>query len=126
MSVRACVVLDPCVLAGEGTSAAKMIDKLDPKEQEDAMEVFTHVPTRTALKHDTRTKEEKSKADEESNKERVELFVKAHGYRPASIAKAKEWIQGLKPTENEGKVKGLNLARLRYARVSEDKIRVGE
>ncbi len=90
------------------------------------MEVFTHVPTRTALKHDTRTKEEKSKADEESNQERVDLYLKAHGYRPASIAEAKEWIRGLKATENEGKVKGLNLARLRYARVSEDKIRVGE
>ncbi len=113
--MRVCVVLDPCVLAGEASSAATRIAKLDTEDRVAAMEAFTHVPTRTALNHDSRTKEEKSKADEESNKERVELFVKAHGYRPASIAKAKEWIQGLKPTENEGKVKGLNLARLRYA-----------
>jgi hypothetical protein len=87
---------------------------------------FTHVPTRTVLNHETRSKEEKSKADKETNQARIDLYVKAHGYRPASIAKAREWLQGLKPTENEGKVKKLNLARLRYARVSEDKITVGE
>ena len=119
MSVRACVVLDPCVLAGEGTSAAKMIAKLDPKEQEAAMEVFRRVPTRNALNHETRSKEEKSKADEETNRERIELYVKAHGTRPASIAEAKKWIRGLTPTKKEGNVKGLNLARLRYAGVSE-------
>ena len=113
--MRACVVLDPCVLAGESSSAARRIAKLDTKEQEDAMAVFTHVPTRTALKHDTRSKEEKSKADEETNRERIELYVKAHGTRPASIAEAKKWIRGLTPTKNEGKVKGLDLARLRYA-----------
>ena len=115
MSVRAYVVLDPCVLAGESRSAAKRIDKLDPKEREAAMEVFRRVPTPTALNHDSRTKEERSKADKETNKLRIDLFVKAHGYRPASIAKAKEWIRGLKATENEGKVTGLDLARLRYA-----------
>ena len=104
MSVRACVVLDPCVLAGENKSAATRIAKLNPKEQVAAMKVFTTVPTPTALNHDSRSKEERSKADEESNKERVDLFVKAHGTRPASIAKAKEWIRNLKPTENEGKV----------------------
>ena len=115
MCVRACVVLDPCVLAGEEKSAARRIAKLGTNDREAAMGVFTHVPTPTALNHDSRTKEERSKADEETNKLRIDLFVKAHGYRPASIAKAKEWIQGLKPTENEGKVKGLDLARLRYA-----------
>ena len=115
MSVRACVVLDPCVLAGEGASAAKMIAKLDPKEQEAAMEVFRRVPTRNALNHETRSKEEKSKADKETNRERIELYVKAHGTRPASVAEAKEWIRGQTPTKNEGKVKGLDLARLRYA-----------
>ena len=115
MSVRACVVLDPCVLAGEASSAATRIAKLDTKDRGAAMAVFTHVPTRTALNHETRSKEEKSKADEETNKERIDLYVKAHGYRPASIAKAKEWIRGLKATENEGKVTGLDLARLRYA-----------
>ena len=115
MSVRACVVLDPCVLAGEGKSAAKMIARLDPIEREAAMEVFTRVPTPTALNHDSRSPEERSKADKETNKERIDLFVKAHGYRPASIPKAREWIRNLKPTENEGKVKGLDLARLRYA-----------
>ena len=114
MSVRACVVLDPCVLAGEEKSAARRIAKLGTNDREAAMGVFTHVPTPTALNHDSRSKEERSKADEESNKERVELFVKAHGYRPASITKAKEWIRGLKPTKNEGKVTGLDLARLRY------------
>ena len=115
MSLRACVVLDPCVLAGEGTSAAKKIDKLDPKEREAAMEVFRRVPTPTALNHDSRSKEEKSKAEKKTNKERIDLYVKAHGTRPASLAKAREWLQGLKPTENEGNVKGLDLARLRYA-----------
>ena len=115
VSVRACVVLDPCVLAGEGTSAAKKIDKLDPKEREAAMEVFRRVPTRTALNHDSRTKEQKSKADEETNKLRIDLYVKANPTQPASIARAKEWIRKLQPTENEGKVKGLDLARLRYA-----------
>ena len=115
MSVRACVVLDPCVLAGESSSAATRIAKLDPKEQEAAMEVFRRVPTRNALNHETRSQVERSKADEETNKERIDLYVKAHGYRPASIAKAKEWIRGLKATENEGKVTGLDLARLRYA-----------
>ena len=30
------------------------------------MGVFTHVPTRTALNHDTRSKKERSKADEET------------------------------------------------------------
>jgi hypothetical protein len=114
------------VLAGEGKSAAKMIARLDPIEREAAMEVFTHVPTPTALNHDSRSKEEKSKADAETNKERIDLYVKAHGTQPASIAEAKKWIRGLKPTKNEGKVTGLNLARLRYARVSEDKITVGE
>jgi len=117
--VHECVVLDPCVLAGESSSAARRIAKLDTKDRGAAMAVFTHVPTRTALKHDTRSKEERSKADEETNNERVDLYVKAHGYRPASIAKAKEWIRGLTPTKNEGKVTGLDLARLRYARVSE-------
>ena len=115
MSVRACVVLDPCVLAGEGKSAAKMIARLDPIEREAAMEVFRRVPTPTALNHDSRTKEERSKADKETNKERIDLYVKAHGTRPASVAEAKEWIRGLTPTKNEGKVKGLDLARLRYA-----------
>ncbi len=90
------------------------------------MEVFTHVPTQTALNHETRSKEEKSKADKETNQERIDLYVKAHGTRPAGIEEAKKWIRGLKATENEGKVTGLNLARLRYARVSEDKITVGE
>ena len=79
------------------------------------MGVFTHVPTPTALNHDSRTKEERSKADEETNKERIDLYVKANSTQPASIAKAKEWIRDLKPTKNEGKVKGLDLARLRYA-----------
>jgi hypothetical protein len=92
-----------------------MIAKLDPKEQEAAMEVFRRVPTRTDLNHDSRTKEERGKADEETNKERIDLYVKAHGYRPASIAEAKKWIRTLMPTKNEGKVKGLALARLRYA-----------
>ncbi len=115
MSVRACVVLDPCVLAGENRSAAKMIAKLDPKEQEAAMEAYTRVPILTARNRDPRSKEERSKADEETNKERIELYVKAHGTRPAGIAEAKKWIRNLKPTENEGKVKGLDLARLRYA-----------
>ena len=113
--MRACVVLDPCVLAGEESSAARRIAKLDTEDRVAAMEAFTRVPTRTALNRDPRSKEERGKADEETNKERIELYVKAHGTRPASIAEAKEWIQGLKPTENEGKVKGLNLARLRYA-----------
>ena len=126
MSVRACVVLDPCVLAGESSSAARRIAKLDTKDRVAAMEDFTRVPTPTPRNHDSRSKKERSKADEETNKERIDLYVKAHGTRPASIAKAREWIQGLKPTENEGKVTGLNLARLRYARVSEDKITVGE
>ena len=126
MSVRVCVVLDPCVLAGEASSAATRIAKLDPKEQEAAMEVFRRVPTRNAVNHETRSKEEKSKADEETNRERIELYVKAHDTRPAGIEEAKKWIRNLKPTENEGKVTGLNLARLRYARVSEDKITVGE
>jgi hypothetical protein len=110
-----CVVLDPCVLAGEASSAATRIAKLGPKEREDAMKDFTHVPTRTTRNHETRSKEERSKADEETNKERVDLYVKAHGYRPASVAEAKEWIRGLTPTKNEGKVMGLDLARLRYA-----------
>ena len=116
--MRACVVLDPCVLAGEGTSAAKKIDKLDPKEREAAMEVFRRVPTRTALNHETRTKEEslRSKADEETNQERIDLYVKANPTEPATIAKAKEWIRKLEPTKTEGKVKGLNLARLRYGK----------
>ena len=113
--VHACVVLDPCVLAGESSSAARRIAKLDTEDRVAAMEAFTRVPTRTALNRDPRSKEERGKADEETNKERIELYVKAHGTRPAGIAEAKEWIQGLKPTENEGKVKGLNLARLRYA-----------
>ncbi len=115
MSVRACVVLDPCVLAGEGKSAAKMIDKLGPKEREAAMKDFTRVRTPTALNRDSRSKEERGKADEETNKERVDLFVKANPTQPRSIAKAKEWIRKLKPTKDEGNVKGLNLARLRYA-----------
>ena len=115
MCVHACVVLDPCVLAGEESSAARRIAKLDTKEQEDAMEVFRRVPIPNALNHETRSKEEKSKAEEKTNRERIELYVKAHGTRPASIAKAKEWIRGLKATENEGKVTGLDLARLRYA-----------
>ncbi len=115
MSVRACVVFDPCVLAGESSSAARRIAKLDTKDRGAAMAVFTHVPTRTALKHDTRSKEEKSKADKETNQERIDLYVKAHGTQPASIAEAKKWIRGLKPTKNEGKVTGLDLARLRYA-----------
>ena len=113
--MRACVVLDPCVLAGEGKSAAKMIARLDPIEREAAMEVFTHVPSRTALNHDSRSKEERSKADEKTNKERIDLYVKAHSTQPAGIAEAKAWIRGLMPTENEGNVKGLDLARLRYA-----------
>ena len=95
--------------------AARRIAKLDTKDRVAAIEALTRVPTRTALNHDSRTKEERSKADKETNKERIDLYVKAHGTRPASIAEAKEWIQGLKPTENEGKVKGLDLARLRYA-----------
>ena len=115
MCVRACVVLDPCVLAGEGKSAARKIAKLDPKERVAAMKVFRRVPTTTALNHDSRTKEERGKADEETNKERVDLFVKANPTEPRTIAKAKEWIRNLKPTKNEGKVKGLDLARLRYA-----------
>ena len=113
--VRACVVLDPCVLVGEGTSAARRIAKLDPTTRVAAMNVFTRVPTPTALNHDSRTKEEKSKADEETNRERIGLYAKANSTQPPSIAKAKEWIRNLKPTENEGKVKGLDLARLRYA-----------
>ncbi len=114
--MRACVVLDPCVLAGKESSAARRIAKLDTEEDRlAAMEAYTRVPIRTARRQDSRSKEERSKADEETNKERIELYVKAHGTRPAGIAEAKEWIQGLKPTENEGKVKGLNLARLRYA-----------
>ncbi len=119
MSVRACVVLDPCVLAGrssgEEKSAARRIARLDTIEREAAMEVFTRVPTPTALNHDSRSKEERSKADEETNKERIDLYVKAHSTQPAGIAQAKEWIRNLRPTENEGKVKGLDLARLRYA-----------
>ncbi len=79
------------------------------------MRVFTHVPTRTALNHETRSKEERSKADKETNKERIDLYVKAHGTQPASIAEAKKWIGQMKPTENEGNVTGLDLARLRYA-----------
>ncbi len=115
MSVRACVVLDPCVLAGKESSAARRIAKLDTEDQVAAMEAYTRAPILTARNCDPRSKEEKSKHEEKTNKERIELYVKAHGTRPASIAEAKEWIQGLKPTENEGKVKGLNLARLRYA-----------
>ena len=125
MCVHACVVLDPCVLAGESSSAARRIAKLDTEDRVAAMEAFTRVPTRTALNRDPRSKEERGKADEETNKERIDLYVKAHGTRPASIAKAKEWIQGLKPTENEGKVKGLDLARLRYE-YPKTKITVGE
>ena len=78
------------------------------------MRVFTHVPTRTDLNHETRSKEERSKADKKTDEERIDLYVKAHGTRPASIAEAKKWIRGLTPTKNEGKVKGLDLARLRY------------
>ncbi len=126
MSVRACVVLDPCVLAGEGSSAARRIAKLDTEDQVAAMEAFTRVPIPTTRNHDSRSKEEKSEADAETNKERIDLYMKAHGTRPASIVEAKKWIRTLKPTENEGKVKGLNLARLRYARVSKGKITVGE
>ena len=114
MSVRACVVLDPCVLAGEESSAARRIAKLDTNDRATAMGVFTHVPTRTTLNHETRSKEEKSKADKETNQERIDLYVKAHG-RPTSIKEAKKWIRNLTPTENEGNVKGLDLARLRYA-----------
>ena len=116
MCVHACVVLDPCVLAGESSSAARRIAKLDTEDRVAAMEAFTRVPTRTALNHDSRTKEERGKADEETNKERIDLFVKAtNPTQPASIARAKEWIRTLTPTKNEGNVKGLDLARLRYA-----------
>ena len=79
--VRACVVLDPCVLVGEGKSAARRIAKLDPNACVAAMNVFTHVPTPTALNHDSRTKEERSKADEETNRERIDLFA-TQGRRP--------------------------------------------
>ena len=115
MSVRACVVLDPCVLAGEESSAARRIARLDTNDRATAMGVFTHVPTRTTLNHDIRSKKERSKADAETNKERIDLYVKAHGTQPASIAEAKKWIRLMKPTENEGNVTGLDLARLRYA-----------
>jgi hypothetical protein len=108
------------VLAGESSSAARRIAKLDTEGRVAAMEAFTRVPrrvpTRTALNHDSRTKEERGKADEETNKERIDLFVKAtNPTQPASIARAKEWIRTLTPTKNEGNVKGLDLARLRYA-----------
>ena len=78
------------------------------------MRVFTHVPTRTTLNHETRSKEEKSKADQETNKERIDLYVKANPTLPRSIAEAKKWIRNLTPTKKEGNVKGLDLARLRY------------
>jgi hypothetical protein len=112
------VVVDQCVLAGEGKSgktAATRIANLEPNAREAAMQVFTHVPTPTALNHESRTKEEKAKADEETNKERIDLFVKANPNRPRKIALAKEWIRSLEPTEIEGGVTGLALARLRFA-----------
>ena len=113
MSVRACVVLDPCVLAGGGKSAAKRIAKLNPKEQVAAMKVFTNVPTPTALNHDSRTPEERSKADKETNNERNQLFVQANPNKRPTQLLVREWLKSLKPTETEGKVKGLALARLR-------------
>jgi hypothetical protein len=111
------VVVDPCVLAGEGKSgktAARRIANLEPNAREAAMQVFTHVPTRTALNHDTRTKEKRGKDDERTDKERIDLFVRANPGKPRKIAPAKEWIRSLKPTKIEGKVKGLALARLRW------------
>ena len=113
MSVRACVVLDPCVLAGEEKSAARRIAKLGTNDREAAMGVFTHVPTPTALNHDSRSKEERSKADKETNNERNQLFVQANPNERPTQARVREWLKSLKPTETEGKVKGLDLARLR-------------
>ena len=113
--VRACVVLDPCVLAGENKSAATRIAKLNPKEQVAAMQVFTTVPTRTDLNHDTRSPEERSKADKETNNERNQLFVTANPNERPTQALVREWLKNLKATEREGKVTGLALARVRYA-----------
>ncbi len=113
--VRACVVLDPCVLAGENKSAATRIAKLNPKEQVAAMKVFTTARTPTAQNRDSRTPEARSKADKETGNERNELFEKANPGKHPTQASVRKWLKDLEPTESEGKVTGLVLARLRYA-----------
>jgi hypothetical protein len=111
--VRACVVLDPCVLAAQNNSAATRIAKLNPKEQVAAMKVFTTASTRTAENHDIRSPEARSKDDKETSNERIELFVQANPNQRPTQANVRKWLKSLEPTKTEGKVKGLALARLR-------------